>query len=338
LRNGKVLVTGGFNETAPHALDSAELYDPVTGRWTVTGNLSVRRRGHTATLLPNGKVLLAAGNFGADTAELYDPATERWSATGSLSVARSEHTATLLPGGKVLVSGGVTGRVVGSTVIVTYLNTAELYDPATGRWSMTGNLGAGRYGHTASLLLNSRVLIAAGFAGTPATSSISNGAELYDPVTGLWGVTGNLSERRYRYTATLLPGGKVLAAGGISVSSFSEFTTNTAELYDPVTTRWSRTGSLNINRYLHTATLLPDGRVLAVGGLDRAGWPVDIAELYGPLDAPAVGTFTVMQLNTLFGLGWTNSGGGFVLTGNVLQQDTVQSAAGPYQVLGGFWR
>ena len=131
------------------------LIDPS---WVPTGSLGTARSRHTATLLPNGKVLVAGGNNGGaalSSAELYDPATGTWTATGSLGTARDRHTATLLPSGKVLVAGGF-------NELDGFLSSAELYDPASGTWTATGNLGTARAYHTATLLPNGKVLVAGG--------------------------------------------------------------------------------------------------------------------------------------------------------------------------------
>ena len=147
--------------------------DPATGVWTPTGSLSIYRILHTATLLPNGKVLVAGGFGGAfslTSAELYDPATGVWTATGSMNIGRDSHTATLLPNGQVLVAGGFDNH--GSV-------TAELYDPATGLWTETDSLNTGRALYTATLLPNGQVLAAGGDAAGAS-------AELYDPASGVW--------------------------------------------------------------------------------------------------------------------------------------------------------
>ena len=103
LPNGKVLVAAGFGPPGGFADDSAELYDPDTGTWSETGSLTTARHEHTATLLPDGRVLVAGGAT-SDTVqeELYDPASGTWTATPRLVEERFRHTATLLPDGKVL--------------------------------------------------------------------------------------------------------------------------------------------------------------------------------------------------------------------------------------------
>jgi hypothetical protein len=247
-----------------------------------TGYLNTGRYGHTATLLPSGKVLLAAGirhvpspyggfyiNVSLDSAELYDPASGLWSSSGSLATARDDHTATLLPNGKVLVAGGHFGDgETGAT-----LESAELYDPATGAWSATGSLGAARRGATATLLPNGKVLVAGGIGDSNYLAS----AELYDPATGTWSGTGSLGTARSGHTATLLPNGKVLVAEGRDHSGYA---LASAELYNPATGTWSATGSAGAARQGATATLLPNGKVLAVGGIGNTSITLGSAELY----------------------------------------------------------
>src|SRR6266513_2886279 len=180
-----LLSTGAALLGAPLATQGA----PVN--FVITGSLAMARRGHTATLLPNGKVLVAGGFIGLigsvrAGAELYDPASGTWSATGNLITGRSGHTATLLPSGKVLLAGGGDGNSI--------LASAELYDPASGAWSATGSLATGRFSHTATLLSNGKVLVAAG--GTPDFPDILASAELYDPASGTWSATGSLATAR----------------------------------------------------------------------------------------------------------------------------------------------
>ncbi len=227
--------------------------------WIPTGILTTGRSTQTATLLPNGHVLVAGGQDSSGnplvSAELYDPAAGTWTATGPLTTWRRSHTATLLPNGQVLVAGGWN---------TTYLASAELYDPGTGQWTATGSLATARDGTTATLLVTGKVLVAGGAGGSGALAS----CELYDPAAGSWSpagsapLYGSLNEARSMLTATLMPNGQVLVAGG-----FSPTLLPSAELYDPATGNWSMTsGPVIDSRYHHTATLLPTGQVLVAGG------------------------------------------------------------------------
>jgi hypothetical protein len=219
---------------------------------------------HAATLLQDGRVLVAGG-FDSDnvkTAELYDPSSGTWAPTGDLNVARYGHTATLLPDGSVLIAKGSNDGDLAST-----LSSAERYDPISGTWSLIDD--PTRYSsvlHTATLMPDGRVLFTGGYPGNggqgnPTTLASS---ELFDPVTGLWEIIGNLNEGRDSHTATPLPDGKLLVAGGFNWN-FRTYVANT-ELYDPVTATWMTTSSLGTPRIHHTATPLADGTVLVAGG------------------------------------------------------------------------
>ncbi|HZH14862.1 MAG TPA: kelch repeat-containing protein, partial [Archangium sp.] len=281
LPSGKVLVAGGS------FLASAEVYDPATGTWSPTGAMATSRYNHTATLLPSGKVLVTGGSRRSnpglgdflDSAEVYDPATGTWSPAGALAMARFRHTATLLPSGKVLVTGGDGPGVEA-------LASAEVYDPATGTWSPTAALASARRAHTATLFPDGKVLVAGGHGPSGPLAS----AEVYGPALGAWSPTGALAKARSVHTATLLPSGKVLVTGGTgpldSPAVYAPLAS--AEVYDPATGTWSLTGSMTTSRSGHTATLLPSGKVLVTGGHDPDYWPLASAEVYDP----ATGTWS----------------------------------------------
>src|SRR5712692_9888731 len=168
--------------------------------------MTARRAAHTATLLPNGKVLIAGGMIGdgggLSSTEVFDPTTNTFTAAENMTVARAGHTATLLQNGKVLIAGGYNGD---------YLDSAELYDPATGKFTQTGKMVTPQSGHIAALLNNGKVLLAGG-VGTGWTFLAD--AELFNPNTNTFTATGGMTTARESHTATLLKDGRVLITGG----------------------------------------------------------------------------------------------------------------------------
>jgi len=281
LTNGKVLIPGWFNTVA-------ELYDPTTETFNLTGTmLFAHGQGATANRLPDGRVLIVGGNGAPVSAEIYDPATETFSATGDLNARHDFHTVTLLPDGTVLIAGG-NGQEPGSNATST--DVAELYDPATGTFSLTGRLNSPRTGAAAALLPDGRVLIAGGTRATDGFGHApTSSAELYNPASGTFNPTGNFmtqdlgpfspqGTQLWGTGAPVLNNGKVLIVGVEGTQS--------AELFDPSTGTFSATGSMAVARVAHTATLLPDGQVLVVGGVAisivGAASTLNSAELYDP--------------------------------------------------------
>ena len=275
-----VVVTASPDETSPSSTPSEPSARPTQsavtstqGVWIATGTMGTPRNGHTtAVRLQNGRVLVAGGSDDENdtSAELYDPNKGTWSATGNMVHPYGGFPATLLPDGKVLVGDSLDPSRDDSD---SSIPGAELYDPATGTWSSTGRLAISEEwlaGTTATLLVNGKVLVT-GF----------HGSELYDPDSGNWTATGKMITPRYNHTATQLPDGRVLVAGG---DVPPDHATDSAELYDPDTGAWTATANLRATgntRYDSiTATLLQDGTVLVVRP--------STAELYDP----ATGTWS----------------------------------------------
>jgi hypothetical protein len=264
LADGKVLVAGG-RDAHFMPLDSAELYDPALGIWMPTGSMATPRVFHTATLLSDGRVLVAGGYTGsADsstaTSEIYDPVSGTWTATGSMGTSRTWFSAIRLQDGRVLVAGGWGGGSSGAT-----LRSAELFDPATGRWTPTANLGVRRYGHTLTLLDDGNVLAVRGSSDGDFMDTLSD-AELYDPHSGTWTYLGETGADSVGHTATLLHDGRVLVAGGFSGAVGGNRVHAVAVVFDPATRVWSRAADLPDGRFDHAAIALPDGEILVTGG------------------------------------------------------------------------
>ena len=294
LPDGTVLVTGGVR------LATAEVYDPVADSWAEAPAMSVARNGHTVTLLRDGRVLAVGGFPALDTppaatAEVYDPAARRWSPAGPMAGGRGYHAATVLGDGRVLVSAGnaanlsrqvtsasTTTTTAGFTTQPTSAGggevaTAEVFDPASGAWSPTGDLGAARSAHTATLLPDGRVLVTGGFSPGGVVAS----AEVYDPAAGTWAAGEAMPSPRAIHTATLLRNGQVLVLGGRSGTGGSVLSAilPSAGLYDPAAGKWRAATDMESRRVSHSATLFADGRVLVTGGLTEEG-AVSSAEVF----------------------------------------------------------
>ncbi|MGH9832691.1 MAG: kelch repeat-containing protein [Blastocatellia bacterium] len=278
LPDGKVLVAGGTDRNV--VLASVELFDQATSSFSETGSMTTPRAGHEATLLNNGKVLITGGHGERDnflaSAELYDPVTRRFAPAGEMKIARVSHRATLLKNGKVLITGGL-------SPVWPRQQLAEIYDPAAGVFLPAGEMTTPRADHTATLLQNGQVLLSAGSTGRSINEAVTDTAELFDPATNRFIVTGKLAAPRHKHAAVPLRDGRVLVIGGAD-SRLRGFY-NSAELYDSATGKFLPTGSMSAARYKirEAAVLLADGRVLIAGGGTRL-------EVYDP----ATGVFSLL--------------------------------------------
>lgn len=270
LKTGQVLVTGGFGAGTTTA--TCELFNPATNMWTLlpaSGNMTSPRNNHTATLLANGKVLVAGGSDtgpALNTAELFDPATRTWATTGAMPTPRYGHRSVRLQDGTVLAISGSAPQLTPSL-----RTNVERYNPTTGMWTATGAIGAGRTDFSATVLANGEVLVAAGNTTSAVTS-----CERYSPSTGMWTATGALTTARRLHAATLLPNGRVLVAGGFSSTNMP---IQGAEQYDPTAGTWSSAGSLAAARADGAAGLLPNGKAILVGGVIAGAYSPSV-ELY----------------------------------------------------------
>jgi len=280
-------VAGGEGTIGAAAVSSVAVYCPFTA-W---GQMTTARFDHTATPLPDGRLLIAGGSGTElpclDSAEIYDPGPQTFTPTSQhMTTPRCGHTATLLSNGLVLIAGGDWSASGLPTT-----GTAELYDPVHDTFTPAGNLTGPRRSHTATLLGNGKVLLVGSISYTPEDST----AELYDPLTGTFSATGSLvypyGETGYGHAATLLPNGTVLVTGGYGGSSAA--TSAAAWLYSPDPGDFKATGLMHDGHYRHTSTLLQDGRVLVQGGYKDTGahYSSADAELY----EPATGDFAVVS-------------------------------------------
>jgi len=265
------------NCSAQTKRDPAAKRVPTTyGKMVQAGNLSQARASHTATLLNDGKVLIAGGmernGVFFDSADIFDPSTERFApAAYRMTRKRVSHTATRLLDGRVLIAGGWSDRERPEA-------DSEIFDPSTKIFNPTGNMSRRRAGHTETLLNSGKVLIAGGFDGGQNLGD----AEIFDSATGTFTPAGKMQSARLSHTATKLPDGRILLAGG---ELGRGQILSTAEIFDPKTNSFISTkDNMSVVRYKHDAILLSDGRVLIFGGSDSRDWrgQYKSAEVFDP--------------------------------------------------------
>jgi hypothetical protein len=242
------------------AIREYEVFDAAARRIVASGDMDEAREGHSATLLPDGRVLILGGYNGSylRSAIIFDPTSSRFSAAGSMTVGRSGHTATLLRDSTVLITGGIGDGW-------SFLSSAELYDPKTGRFTTLRPMSVARESHTASLLPDGRVLVAGGHRDRRENIVVYASAEIYDPPQRAFTSASSMTIARHKHEAISLDDGRVLVVGGSDPRDRTHFTS--AEVYDPATKRWSAISSMRVGRYKlrDTALRLADGRVLIAG-------------------------------------------------------------------------
>lgn len=279
LTDGRVLVAGGGSERA------SLVYDPARDTWTALGALGEPRSEHTLTMLADGRVLAVGGSTTpsstghgrlAQSAEIFDPRTGAWSAAGTLRQARLRHAATLMRDGRVLVSGGSArpGEPGGQ------LASTEIFDPRTQSWRDGPPLAHPRQLHTATSLIDGRVIVIGGQIWAERMEAVPE-VELLDVTHSGWRLGAPIPEPRSGHTTTALADGRLLVVGGWNRDHGR---TSTVELYDVAHDRWIEAAELSMGRDQHASVLLRDGRIVVLGGQTNGsllrGLREGIAEIY----------------------------------------------------------
>jgi Kelch motif/Galactose oxidase, central domain len=282
LQDGRVLVVGGRGSDATTELLSVELYQPKTNRWSAAASLSLGRAGHTATLLDDGRVLVTGGT-GQDSTdgghryvaltsvELYDPRSNTWSAGAPMKDARNWHTATRLDDGRVLVAGG-------AREMRQHLRSAELFTPDAGTWAPAAPLAEARCLHQA-VNVPGGVLVVGGRSNKGDRDTGYGGplasVERYDAAANTWSAAPELTEPRQYHAVAQQAEGHTLVVCGAAPTLL----TNQTEWLGPSATEWKE-GAQNppLGRAHHTATVLPSGDVLVIGGETSEAVDSDLAQ------------------------------------------------------------
>ncbi len=282
LLNGEVLVTGGYSDTT-NAQPSADLYFSANNVFNpVTAQMTTPRAEHAATLLANGKVLITGGNDNSGntlaSAEIYDPVANTFTATSHpMNSARQAHHADLLPNGKVLISGGLDTNN-------NALASAEIYDPVADTFTLTGPMTTARGNHSSALLYTGQVLVAGGLTGPGTSLVLTATAELYNPGTGTFTPTVNMSIARGHYAGIVLGDGTDFISGGATLPAGIN-----ADIYNPATQTFSVSGNFTAVQAGMREAVAPDGTVLLASGVNNAEPAVTVpnSELFYPAPLPA---------------------------------------------------
>lgn len=275
--DGRYLAAGGGTGAllALMSFDTSDRFDLATRSFTSGPKMTSVRGVHTASRLPDGRWILAAGvdgnNDPLDTSEYYEPATKSFKAGPKMLAKRMAHTATTLRDGRILVTGGLSDLNGQLAALGSALKTTEIFNPSTGTWSRGPDMREPKAGHTAQLLADGRVVLMGGvtwrnliFIKVP---SFSKQVDVFDPATGRMSALADMRKERAGQGAFLLADGRLLVAGGVGGSIVSGGTADaSAEIYDPARNTWSTTGSMPVAKALATSVVMPDGRPAMIGG------------------------------------------------------------------------
>jgi Kelch motif len=300
LPDGRALVSGGLNGGT-----STEIYAPATRTWARGADMSAARSRSASVSLVDGRVLIAGGRDGATSlasAEVYDPATGRWTPTGSMSSPRDWLSMTRLADGRALVAGGLDLDMRPANPV---LQSAEIFDPATGTWTQTGAMNTKRWGFTLVTLPDGRVL-AAGGANAGSECQFSPTSEVFDPHTGRWTYAGDMSDHRGFYRAILVAGRALFIGGEVaSAGQQCAVTTSSVEAFDPATGAFTSLGPLLGDRAGEGVAPLPDGRLLVAGGVrmeSTGAAALSSCEIYDPRTAQSVASAMLAPRAQILGL------------------------------------
>jgi hypothetical protein len=308
LADGRVLVVGGSNATG------AELYDPATDSWALTGSMRFSRSNHAAVRLGDGRVLIVGGSSSTRSAEIYDPATGRWSLSAPMEMPRFQAAATLLADGRVFVVGGRTDEAAN-----------EIYDPTADSWSVTApNPGGPRFGEIlVTALPAGRVLILGGVADT------ANTLEIYDLAGDSWQVIG-LNWQLWTAQAAPLPDDRLLIVSGGPPP--------VALIFDPATNRVTPTSAPPFALGAETLTVLPDGSILSTGSPPYTAYPLP-QDTRGAVYRPQEGRWVLTARLASARRGHTATlltDGLVLLSGGVLADGRTTASAELYEIAGSF--